>query len=190
MKKIITDVDGVLLNWIKKFEEWMEQEDYIIANIDSYAIHRRYDLNREQAIQQIEDFNESAWLSHVPLLDDSRQGVLELHKNGYQFDICSAIGNNDFVHETRSRHLQQVFGKKTFDKFHYVGTDAPKDKVLKTYNDSGCYWIEDKPENAITGLKYGLKPLLYDHPYNRWFDHEEITRVHNWQEICEIVLDE
>ena len=61
MKKIITDVDGVLLDWNVKFNEWMEDEGFAIANADSYAVHRRYDINREQADGLVKDFNESVW---------------------------------------------------------------------------------------------------------------------------------
>jgi hypothetical protein len=29
-----------------------------------------------------------------------------------------------------------------------------------------CYWLEDKPENAECGYRYGLNPLLIEHGHN------------------------
>lgn len=39
----------------------------------------------------------------------------------------------------------------------------------------------------MAGLNYGLKVLLVDHPYNQDFNHPEITRVNNWEQIHKIV---
>lgn len=190
MKKIITDVDGVLLDWNVKFNEWMEDEGFAIANPDSYAVHRRYDINREQADGLVKDFNESVWLSHLYYWNDSKDGVQKLVDNGYKIDICTAVGTNEYVQETRNRHLRYCFGKNTFDKMHYVTANGPKDHILQTYEGTGIYWLEDKPENAVAGLKYGLRPILINHPWNHWFEHKDVLAVNNWQEICEIILNE
>ena len=48
-------------------------------------------------------------------------------------------------------------------------------------------WLEDKPANALAGLNYCLKPILIDHQYNRDFEHPDITRVNNWQDIHKLV---
>lgn len=190
MKKIITDVDGVLLDWNKKFNSWMEDEGFVVSNSESYVIHKRYDINREQANGLVKDFNESVWLSHLDYWNDSKDGVEKLVSNGYTIDICTAVGTNEYIQETRNRHLRYLFSKTTFDKMHYVGNDAPKDNILEQYKDTGMFWLEDKVENAVAGLKYGLKPILVSHPWNMWFEHKDVTRVHSWQQICEIILNE
>ena len=62
-----------------------------------------------------------------------------------------------------------------------------KDNVLAEFHNTGLYWVEDKPKNALVGLNYGLKPLLIDHTYNRDFKHPDIRRVNNWKEIHQII---
>ncbi len=190
MKKIITDVDGVLLDWNTKFNKWMQDEGFAIQSPDNYAVNLRYDINREQAEGLIKDFNESVWISHLDYLRDAKEGVQKLVDNGYTIDICTAVGTNEYIQETRNRHLKYCFGKKTFDKMHYVTGNGPKDHILEQYNGTGLYWLEDKPENAVTGLKFGLKPILISHPWNVWFHHPEVERVDDWKKVCEIILDE
>ena len=190
MKKIITDVDGVLLNWKDCFRDWMETEGFVRPDPDSYAVHREYDINREQADGLIKDFNESVWISQLQYLHDSKEGVQKLVKNGYKIDICTAVGLNEYIQETRNRHLEYLFGKNTFDKMHYVTGNGAKDHILEEYEGTEYYWLEDKPENAVSGLQFGLKCILYTHSYNEWFEHKDVIRVKNWQDICEVILNE
>ena len=88
----------------------------------------------------------------------------------------------------RKMNLQKLFGKTAFDKFVILGTGANKDEALKKYAGSGCWWIEDKPENAEAGLRVGLKPLLVEHGHNMSFKHDSIQKVKNWKEIYEIIV--
>ena len=66
-------------------------------------------------------------------------------------------------------------------------TGSDKDDVLAEFHNTGLYWVEDKPKNAVAGLKYGLKPILIDHPYNQDLQHPEILRVSNWQQIHKLL---
>ena len=77
--------------------------------------------------------------------------------------------------------------KNVFSNYHILGTGADKDSALAEFHDTGLYWVEDKPTNALAGLRYGLKPILIDHPYNRDFNHPDGIRVNNWKQIHEIL---
>ena len=76
---------------------------------------------------------------------------------------------------------------------HVISNEGPywhgsdKDSALAEFHGTGLYWVEDKPKNALAGLKYGLNPILIDHPYNRDFNHDQIRRVNNWKEIHQIL---
>ena len=88
--------------------------------------------------------------------------------------------------EIRKRRLEELFGD-IFYNYHILDTGADKDDVLAEFHGTKLYWIEDKPKNAQIGLNFGLKVLLYNHPYNQDFNHPEITRVNNWEEIHKII---
>ena len=74
-----------------------------------------------------------------------------------------------------------------FQNYHILDTGADKDSVLAEFHGTGLYWVEDKPKNALAGLNFGLKVILIDHPYNRDFNHPEVTRVNNWQDIHKMI---
>ena len=87
----------------------------------------------------------------------------------------------------RKKRLGELFGEHIFINYHILGTGADKDSALAEFHNTGLYWVEDKPNNAVAGLKYGLKPILIDHPYNRDFNHPDIIRVNNWKDIHGII---
>ena len=69
MKKdriILTDVDGVLLEWEKHFAKWMLTKGYEEkANKQNvYSMEKRYGLYKEDKEALIEEFNRSAWMSN------------------------------------------------------------------------------------------------------------------------------
>jgi hypothetical protein len=69
----------------------------------------------------------------------------------------------------------------------YLDCGADKDEALAKYKETGCYWIEDKPENAMAGQKVGLNSLLMAHGHNVNYDGAHV-RVQNWKEIYEIIV--
>ena len=56
------------------------------------------------------------------------------------------------------------------------------------YLDSGCLWVEDKPENAELGIKMGLTSILMEHSFTEEYNHPDIQKVKTWKEIYEMML--
>jgi uncharacterized HAD superfamily protein len=65
---------------------------------------------------------------------------------------------------------------------------ADKDEALIPYKDSDCFWVEDKPTNAVVGHEMGLRSILIEHDFNRDFKSDDVQKVANWKEIYEMVL--
>mgnify|MGYP003114518450 FL=1 len=88
----------------------------------------------------------------------------------------------------RTENLKRIFGD-VFDKFVYLDTGADKDEALAEYKDTNLYWIEDKPKNAELGVKMGLKSILMTHPFSEDITIDNVTKVNNWSNICDLILD-
>ena len=187
---ILVDADGVLLNWEYAFEIWMEQhgfEQIPGGNLD-YDIGKRYGISREQTTRLIKMFNESAAIGFIPPLRDAMYYVEKLHKeHGYVFHCITSVSIDPNAIKLREMNLRKLFGETAFQKIVCLDTGAPKDAALFPYRDTGCYWIEDKPENAEVGSKLGLNSLLMEHGHNMHYYHEHITVVKNWKHIYEVI---
>lgn len=193
MKKIIlTDCDGVILDWEWAFHVWMKERGFI-PKLDgkmSYYLHDHFeDLDWQEAKRLIRIFNESAAIGFLPSLRDATYYVKRLHEeHGYKFHCITSLSKDTNAHRLREMNIKKTFGPTAFEKFVFLDTGADKDEALKEYEGSSLFWIEDKPVNADLGYKLGLKSILVEHEHNM---HHECAYplVKNWKQIYKIITE-
>ena len=186
-KLILTDCDGVLFDWEYAFDQWMRKHDYAVEVTGDYRMDVKYGLDRKETMRLIRMFNESAVIRKLPPLRDAIHYVKKLHQeHGYIFHAITSLSKDDYSQHLRTKNLREMFGDSVFDKYIYLDTGADKDEVLEDYRDSGCYWIEDKPQNVDTGIEMGLDGVLVAHDHNADYNGTA-KRVANWKEIYDIV---
>lgn len=193
-KVILTDADGVLLNWEYAFCTWMEQHGYTqIANGNwEYDIATRFSITKEEAKAKVKIFNESAAIGFLPALRDAMFYVKRLHEeHGYTFHCITSLSLDESAYKLRKMNLEKLFGPTAFTRLVCLDTGAHKDDALEEYRDSGLYWIEDKMENALVGQSMGLRSILIEHGFNM---HEEIPtgmfKALNWKEVYNYITGE
>ena len=187
-KVILVDCDGVLCDWEYAFDVWMRHHGNSIKVKGEYLMRIKYGI--DNASQWIRHFNESAAIGFLPPLRDAIHYVKKLHEeHGYVFHCITSLSNDPNAQKLRTLNLERLFGKTVFEKFIYLDTGADKDKVLDEYRGSECYWVEDKPENAIQGAVRGLNSVLMYHHHNAESDlgNLNISRVDNWKEIYQLI---
>lgn len=191
-KTILTDADGVLLDWEWAFTIWMEQHGHkkVKGYQFMYDIGERYGITKDQSRKLVKLFNESASIGFLPPLRDAMYYVKRLHEeHGYDFICVTSLSKNKDACELRKMNLRKLFGKGAFKGFKFLDTGADKDDALAKWKDSGLWWLEDKPENCEAGLKAGLKPILVEHGHNMGNKNSEITVCKNWKEIYNTILE-
>jgi beta-phosphoglucomutase-like phosphatase (HAD superfamily) len=187
-KIILTDCDGVLLNWEYAFGIWMEDHGYTMVENGNfiYNVAKRYGIERSEGSKLTRFFNESAVQGFLPALRDAEHYVRLLANLGYKFHVITSMTKDPNAQKLRTRNLKKLFGEDTFEKFIYLDTGEDKDGVLSAYEGTNYYWIEDKPTNAEAGLKFGLRSLVIEHAFNLHYDGEA-PFVKNWKEIYETI---
>lgn len=186
-KVILVDVDGVLLDWIYAFTQWMERHNYeqMSGTDDEYDISIRYGLDKVDKERVVRMFNESAGIRKLPPLRDAIKYVRKLHEDhGYVFRVISSLSLDTYAGHLRTKNLIEMFGPTVFESYVYLDTGADKDEALEQYRDSGCFWIEDKAENAELGIELGLESILVDHTFNQ---ECTVQRAKSWKEIYGII---
>ena len=187
-KVILTDCDGVLLDWEYSFHVWMSHKGYTLLDHGNYKIAKAYDISIEESKTLIRTFNESAAIGFLPPLRDAVYYVRKLHERfGYVFHCLTSLSDNEYAKELRVRNLNKLFGEGVFEEVVCADTGADKHALLEPYTNSNCIWVEDKPENAELGLQYGLNSILMGHDHNLEYRNPMIPRVWKWEHIYKMV---
>lgn len=188
---ILTDIDGVVLDWEEAFLTWMDfnGHDASVQQKKYYSIAKAFDLTEDKAKQLVRQFNASASIGFLPPLRDAQYYIKLLHeKYRYNFVAVTSLSLDPFAQQLRERNLKKLFGN-AFAKCICLDTGADKDEMLADLSKrfSGCYWIEDKPENADVGFKVGFESLLMEHGFN--MDYKGPAQVvKNWEDITDLII--
>lgn len=188
-KIILTDCDGVLLDWEVAFRTWMEEKGYEPQVKGVYEMDVAYGLEKQDCKRLIREFNSSAWMGYLRAFRDARSGIAKLYEAGYRFHCITSLSLDKKAKRLRKQNLDNVFGKGVFKEVVCLDTGADKQEALEEYEGSGFYWIEDKAENAECGLEFGLKSILIEHEHNKNYKNDQVVRAADWAGIVEIILN-
>ena len=198
---ILTDCDGVLCDWEYSFTQWMHKQGIRTKNANEYDVAIKFDIEFYQAKALVKQFNESANIAFLPPLRDAVHYMKKLNTmHGYKFHCITSLSDNKYAQRLRYQNLDFLFGREIWDEVICLPCGADKDKVLEKYKDSGCYWIEDKVENAVVGDRLGLHSVLVEHPHNSNSvasdpyayddDSAHIPRFDKWKHIYNYITGE
>lgn len=188
-KIILTDCDGVLLDWESAFTSWMDEKGYAQQVEGVYEMDVAYGLEKDDCKRLIREFNSSAWMGYLKAFRDARSGIAKLYEQGYRFHCITSLSLDKKAKRLRKQNLDNVFGKGVFKEVICLDTGADKHEALAEYEGSGFYWIEDKAENAECGLEFGLKSVLIEHEHNKNYKNDQVVRAADWAGIVEIILN-
>lgn len=184
-KIILTDCDGVLLDWLHGFKLWMSRHGYTAHPYtdEDYDLSKGLGLTKQETKKWIRLFNESSAMRYLSPFRDAAYYVPLLHKKfGCMFHVITSQTKEPTAQQLRIENLKSIFGESLFEKFIFLDTGEDKDKVLETYRDTKLLWVEDKLENAEAGLDYGLTSVLISHAHNRTVN-DRIPRFNSWKDI-------
>lgn len=188
-KIILTDCDGVLLNWQYAFMDWMKANDYVAGSVMEYDISKVYGIDPEQGKTLVKEFNQSAYIGYLPAMRDARSGVARLVEAGYRFHCITSLSTDEMAKRQRWMNLNQTFGHNVFVGLECLDTGADKDEALEPYRDTGLWWIEDKSENAVLGADLGLRSIVINQPHNANLQDERLARFDTWAGIVSHIIE-
>lgn len=183
-KVILTDCDGVLVNWDYAFKGYMMSHGYKVETETEYCMGQTFGIDPDHAFEMIQRFNESAAIANLPPMRDAIKYVRKLHEeHGYIFHVITTVGNSEDTIRARKTNLENLFGKTAIAKIDCLDHEESKTTCLEHYKDSGCFWLEDKPSNAVIGADLGLKSILIHHTYNSYFNNPSVGRIVTWKNL-------
>jgi uncharacterized HAD superfamily protein len=180
---ILVDVDGVLVDWLTPFKEFMAEKQYK----ETIDMNEHYDLKKKYLSfdGRVEEFNHNEEIiRNLKPIQGAVEVVKKLHyEHRYVFHAITCLSRDPRVQKARGENIRSLFGKTTFDEIICLNSDEDKLPILSKYNDSQCFWLEDHIENAQKGVECGLRTFLFDRPYNQMADNQSFRRVSGWHDF-------
>ncbi len=189
-KIILTDVDGVLLDWETAFERYAIARGYAFNENKRivYSMGVQLGIPDEEARKLISDFNHSPEFGRIEPYRDSVEYVKRFKGEGWRFVAITTAGEHPDTWPLRRKNLDDVFGPGAIDELYVLPLNGDKGVELVKYRDSGLFWLEDKPSNAVLGYQYGLRPLLMSTFHNQGYNGG-VWRVNTWRDIYRTIND-
>lgn len=187
---ILTDVDGVLVDWFSQFPYFIKNKGFCAEeSLRRYAagewvtLENSLDVSSDHAMELMEEFCTSTHIRYLTAMPDAIAVVNRL-KHKYDFVGVTAISNHPDAIKYRMENLDFWF-PGAFSKMHCVGCNAPKLDTLMKYDNT--FWIDDSPHHVHEGILAGHTSIRLVR------DSREQTRItlqaDNWYEI-EDMLEE
>ena len=188
-KLILTDCDGVLLDWEYHFYKWLKETEGYERLGPEYNIGKAIGVAQKTGARFVNLFNRSEYMKTLSPMRDAIKYVRKLHEeHGYIFHVITSQTNCRLAQEYRKENLRNVFGE-VFDGFTILNTGEDKAEALKKWEGTECFWVEDKAANIKMGNDVGLRGILIDHNWNRTCTYE-CERARKWKDVYEIITGE
>ncbi len=181
---VLTDVDDVLLAWVRGFMKYMKSKGYHLPNgkkrIYIYSLSEAYQIKEEKILELIHDFNESEEFGNLKPISRSVDSIKRMNDKGIKFVAITQCSNRIESIRLRKENLLNSFGD-VFQEIICLPMKSCKSDYLKLYTPT--IWIEDKPANAIIGYDLGHYPILLRRDHNHGFYDSRVTIANNWTDI-------
>ena len=188
---ILTDIDGVCLDWRKAFINWMHTKDmHVQDNTEhDYSIAKIFGIGPLEGEQLVREFNSSAAIGYLDAYLDSRYWIRMLNeRHGIKFLAVTSLSRDYYARKAREDNLKRLFGDAFIDVI-CLDTGAPKYDCLKQLGESygGAWWIEDKIENADDGVKLGYRSILMQQDWNSNYSGDAL-KARNWEDVYQAIM--
>ena len=107
---ILTDVDGVLLDWTSAFFHHMTEQGFTPTTKTSvYDMAKKFGMEKPLMQQMVRQFNESARIGYLEPCKDAYWGVKKLAEAGYVFHAITSLSTDKYAGMARTQNLKNIF---------------------------------------------------------------------------------
>lgn len=192
--KLVTDIDGVVLDWHLGFIEYAESKGF---KLNHEHPHDTYDMaawfhnmTSEEFRELVVEYNAMDHADTSYPLADAVEGLIHLAEECdwvVEIIALTAFGNDPEQIESRTRILNSMF-PNVFDDIHVIGLRECKGDALAELKPD--VFIEDSPNHAIKAKELGVPlVILVEHPYNTGHDFPYVSKEEPWSGIIELMSE-
>lgn len=182
---LLTDLDGVSLNWLDGFCRYMENVQGHQAIHQSPENFSMIDIfpELEKPYVHITDYHHSEFYRDIKPYTGSIDGYETLRDMGVEIIAITSCGEEKKVQDYRMGHIDKYFGH-VIDDAILLPLGVSKEEALSKFDNS--VFIDDQMINAIAGAKTNHDSFIWDMSYNKKEEQPlDVKRAYNWDCLVE-----
>lgn len=188
--KVGIDADGVLTDMseflIREGKEFFKKQP---KDSDAYSVDEMFEITKIQKIRfGLTVFDK--YCKYESPRPYAPEIIRKLNNEGYEMHSITARMFTDMPGIVGARYrglLKKYYKNYNMDYFKSIQfcseKFSPRDKLIACSKLNIDVMIDDKPEVVLELARNGIKVLMFDAPYNKNIEHENIIRVKSWLEV-------
>ncbi len=189
--KIAVDCDEVLAEFVSSFAAFhnehygtsLRREDF-----HTFDFKEIIGITDKEEDKRFSEFYTSAYFFGMQPIHGSAETLGKLKKRGMSLSLVTARPL-EILEATRiwaDSHFKDIFSSILFSSDIYRNNSGTKAQICKEIGAE--IMIDDSPKYSMEVSMNGTRVLLYDAPWNRNHQQENVTRVNSWKDIERIIL--
>lgn len=193
---ILTDVDGVLLNFVKGFAEFLKSKSLFKEELDSEIQGNKYFDLKDLIILDcpieceslINEFYSSEYVGQLKEQQEGLRNIIKSLSNEFNLICITCIGTSDHLKEQRRINLINVFGDH-FEEIHCINLNDSKEEFIfdlsKRYNV--FTYIDDRLKHINESINAGIKPILFTQGHKHTENSDDFHIMDCWHQIHDFI---
>jgi uncharacterized HAD superfamily protein len=180
--RIGIDLDDVVFEFVKPLLEFFNKSysrEIKFEDVNSYGFSKVFGVESKELENFIQSMITDDFQLNMNLCEFAKEVILKLSKNNDIYFITSR-GCKGGTEESLNKHFSEYELIFSFNPYIKIGGELKSKICLDKKID---FMIEDSRRHALDCAEAEIKVLLLDKPWNQNFEHENVIRVKDWNEI-------
>ena len=185
--KIAVDCDEVLAGLLEKFIMFHNREygtSLSRKDFHSYYLRGIIGITFDEEKKRFSHFLRTDYFRSIQPILHAKETLGNLRGMGFEMEVVTSRPPEmiDSTHDWIWMHYKGIFSKVHFSENHALRTGG-KTKGEICHEIGADFMIEDDLKYIPDITLRGIKVLLYDAPWNRNYQQENVVRVNSWKDI-------
>jgi len=185
--KIGIDIDDVLAEFARGYlEKYKEKygKEVKFEDIFSFDLWKPLGISKQESIELADSYYDSPEFDNIDLVEGAFEIIKKLNKEHKLFFITSRpLKIKDKTNLFLNKYFSDINFELVFSNDFFGSQRKSKSEICRELGIG--LLIEDNKSYSLDCAKKGIKVFLFDKPWNKNFEHENVERVYSWNEILE-----
>lgn len=198
-KTILTDCDGVLLNWLSGLPAFLEElghdTQHLRTLLEGNQFVPFYDLfqvdNTDDALAMMDRYHQSEHLTRLPEMEPGASESINRLSEEYDIIVVTSFSENKQAHRNREENLHLRYGNAITDLV-CLPFSADKTEALKAIarRCDAKIWLDDQIKHVHHGANAGIPSYQFSYAMACGRNTGEVDEIDSWKSVERLLLSQ